>query len=140
MKTYGSEQSEEDKSRQKGGNWTLEGALKNLQETDALIASGELNRNLGITLRKIPIKAAERLGADMSAYINPPMVQAMPKPEPPMPAPAPPVKAEPKPDWDLIKAGSQKPKFEETHKPIDCDVSIEDVFNLASDPLDFDKL
>jgi len=140
LKTYGSEQSEEDKRRQKGGDWTLDGALKNLQETDALIASGELNRNLGITLRKIPIKAAERLGADMSAYHAPPMVQAMPKPEPPMPAPAPPVKAEPKPDWDLIVAGSQKPKFEETHKPIDCDVSIEDVFNLASDPLDFDKL
>ena len=130
VKTYGSEQSEEDKSRQKGGDWSAEGALQQLMETDALIASGDLNRNLGITLRKIPLKAAERHGVDISAYINPPMVQAMPKPEPPMPAPAPPVKAEPKPDWDLIVAGSQKPKFEDTEEPIDCDISIDEVFNL----------
>ena len=123
LKTYGSEQTLDDKTRSKGGNWTLEGALKNLQETDALIASGELNRNLGITLRKIPIKAAERLHKDMSEYHAPPMVQVMPKP-----------------DWNLIVAGSQKPKFEDSDKPIDCDVNIEDVFNLASDPLDFDNL
>ena len=140
LKTYGSEQTLDDKTRSKGGNWTLEGALKQLADTDALIASGELNRNLGITLRKIPIKAAERLHKDMSEYHAPPMVQVMPKPEPPMPAPAPPVKAEPKPDWNLIVAGSQKPKFEDSNKPIDCDVNIEDVFNLGSDPLDFDNL
>jgi len=120
--------------------WTLEGALKQLADTDALIVSGGLNRNLGITLRKIPIKAAERLGKDMSEYHAPPMVQVMPKPEPPMPAPAPPVKAETKPDWDLIVAGSQKPKFEDSDKPIDCDVSIEDAFNLSSDTSDWDSI
>lgn len=41
---------------------TVEGWLAKLKETDRMIASGELNRGMGITLRKIPCAALARLG------------------------------------------------------------------------------
>ena len=41
---------------------TVEGWLAKLKETDAMIASGELNRGMGILLRRIPCAALSRLG------------------------------------------------------------------------------
>ena len=88
--------------RQKGGIWTLEGAKKALAETDRQIASGELARGMGELLRRIPLKAIERLGGD--ADIAPPAKQETP--------------AEHLPDdsgeinMDLIKAGHTAPVFD----------------------------
>jgi len=100
-----------DETRKKGEGWTLDGAKKALAETDRQIASGELGRGMGEILRKIPLKAIERLGGD--ANIAPPAKQATP--------------AEHLPDdsgkinMDLIKAGHTAPKF--------------DPFDLAHDDL-----
>ena len=100
-----------DETRKKGEGWTLDGARKALAETDRQIASGELGRGMGEILRKIPLKAIERLGGD--ANIAPPAKQATP--------------AEHLPDdsgainMDLIKAGHTAPVF--------------DPFDLAHDDL-----
>ena len=100
-----------DETRKKGEGWTLDGAKKALAETDRQIASGELGRGMGEILRKIPLKAIERLGGD--ANIAPPAKQATP--------------AEHLPDdsgkinMELIKAGHTAPKF--------------DPFDLAHDDL-----
>jgi len=100
-----------DETRKKGEGWTLDGAKKALAETDRQIASGELGRGMGEILRKIPLKAIERLGGN--ADIAPPAKQATP--------------AEHLPDdsgainMDLIKAGHTAPKF--------------DPFDLAHDDL-----
>lgn len=88
--------------RKKGGIWTLEGARKALAETDRQIASGELARGMGELLRRIPLKAIERLGGDVD--IAPPAKQETP--------------AEHLPDdsgkinMDLIKAGHTAPVFD----------------------------
>ena len=88
--------------RKKGEGWTLEGARKALAETDRQIASGELARGMGELLRRIPLKAIERLGGD--ADIAPPAKQETP--------------AEHLPDdsgkinMDLIKAGHTAPVFD----------------------------
>ena len=88
--------------RKKGEGWTLEGARKALAETDRQIASGELGRGMGETLRKIPLKAIARLGGD--ADIAPPAKQETPP--------------EHLPDdsgeinMDLIKAGHTAPVFD----------------------------
>jgi hypothetical protein len=100
-----------DETRKKGEGWTLDGAKKALAETDRQIASGELGRGMGEILRKIPLKAIERLGGN--ADIAPPAKQATP--------------AEHLPDdsgainMDLIKAGHTAPVF--------------DPFDLAHDDL-----
>lgn len=65
-----------DETRQRGGNWTLEGAQRELARTDAMIASGELGRGMGELLRRIPLKAIERLGGN--ADIAPPEKPAVP--------------------------------------------------------------
>jgi hypothetical protein len=98
--TFGGRAKEE--VRKKGEGWTLEGARKALAETDRQIASGELARGMGELLRRIPLKAIERLGGD--ADIAPPAKQETP--------------AEHLPDdsgkinMDLIKAGHTAPKFD----------------------------
>ena len=98
--TFGGRAKEE--VREKGGIWTLVGARKALAETDRQIASGELARGMGEILRRIPLKAIERLGGD--ADIAPPAKQETP--------------AEHLPDdsgeinMDLIKAGHTAPKFD----------------------------
>jgi len=91
-----------DETRKKGEGWTLDGAKKALAETDRQIASGELGRGMGEILRKIPLKAIERLGGDTN--IAPPPKQETPK--------------EHLPDdsgeinMDLIKAGHTAPTFD----------------------------
>ena len=55
METFGGQAKEE--VRKKGEGWTLEGARKALAETDRQIASGELGRGMGETLRKIPLES-----------------------------------------------------------------------------------
>ena len=100
METFGGQAKEE--VRKKGGTWTLEGAKKALAETDRQIASGELGRGIGELLRRIPLKAIERLGGD--ADIAPPAKQETPP--------------EHLPDdsgeinMDLIKAGHTAPVFD----------------------------
>ena len=100
METFGGRAKEE--VRKKGEGWTLEGAKKALAETDRQIASGELARGMGELLRRIPLKAIERLGGD--ADIAPPAKQETPP--------------EHLPDdsgeinMDLIKAGHTAPKFD----------------------------
>ena len=89
--------------RKKGGIWTLEGARKALAETDRQIASGELARGMGETLRKIPLKAISRITGE-NPDIAPPAKQETP--------------AEHLPDdsgninMDLIKAGHTAPVFD----------------------------
>jgi len=91
-----------DETRKKGEGWTLEGARKALAETDRQIASGELGRGMGEILRKIPLKAIERLGGD--ADIAPPAKQETPKEHLPDDSG--------KINMDLIKAGHTAPKFD----------------------------
>ena len=100
-----------DETRKKGEGWTLEGARKALAETDRQIASGELGRGMGEILRKIPLKAIERLGGDTN--IAPPPKQETPKEH------LPDDKGEI--NMDLIKAGHTAPVF--------------DPFDLAHDDL-----
>ena len=100
-----------DETRKKGEGWTLDGAKKALAETDRQIASGELGRGMGEILRKIPLKAIERLGGN--ADIAPPAKQATPKEHLPDDSGA--------INMDLIKAGHTAPKF--------------DPFDLAHDDL-----
>ena len=100
-----------DETRKKGEGWTLDGAKKALAETDRQIASGELGRGMGEILRKIPLKAIERLGGN--ADIAPPAKQATPKEHLPDDSGA--------INMDLIKAGHLAPKF--------------DPFDLAHDDL-----
>ena len=92
-----------DETRKKGEGWTLDGAKKALAETDRQIASGELGRGMGEILRKIPLKAIERLGGN--ADIAPPAKQATPKEHLPDDSGA--------INMDLIKAGHTAPKFDE---------------------------
>jgi len=91
-----------DETRKKGEGWTLDGAKKALAETDRQIASGELGRGMGEILRKIPLKAIERLGGN--ADIAPPAKQATPKEHLPDDSGA--------INMDLIKAGHTAPKFD----------------------------
>ena len=91
-----------DETRKKGEGWTLEGARKALAETDRQIASGELGRGMGEILRKIPLKAIERLGGDTN--IAPPPKQETPKEHLPDDSG--------KINMDLIKAGHTAPTFD----------------------------
>jgi len=91
-----------DETRKKGEGWTLDGAKKALAETDRQIASGELGRGMGEILRKIPLKAIERLGGN--ADIAPPAKQATPKEHLPDDSGA--------INMDLIKAGHTAPVFD----------------------------
>jgi len=91
-----------DETRKKGEGWTLEGAKKALAETDRQIASGELGRGMGEILRKIPLKAIERLGGDTN--IAPPPKQETPKEHLPDDSG--------KINMDLIKAGHTAPTFD----------------------------
>ena len=91
-----------DETRKKGEGWTLDGAKKALAETDRQIASGELGRGMGEILRKIPLKAIERLGGD--ANIAPPAKQETPKEHLPDDSG--------KINMDLIKAGHTAPTFD----------------------------
>jgi hypothetical protein len=91
-----------DETRKKGEGWTLDGAKKALAETDRQIASGELGRGMGEILRKIPLKAIERLGGDTN--IAPPPKQETPKEHLPDDSG--------KINMDLIKAGHTAPTFD----------------------------
>lgn len=71
-------QADNEPPRKKGEGWSLEGARKALADTDQQIASGELGRGMGEILRKIPLKAIERLTGEVQD-IAPPPVQATPK-------------------------------------------------------------
>lgn len=83
---------------------TVEGWLAKLEETDRMIASGELGRGIGEILRRIPLRGIERLTGE-KPDIAPPAKQATP--------------AEHLPDdsgainMDLIKAGHTAPVFDE---------------------------
>lgn len=129
-RTFGNEQSHEDKARVKGEGWTEAGARKALAETDALIASGELSRGMGLKLRRMPIVALQRMGVEVDE--TPPAL-ALPKPEPkPLPPKPEPVKAEPlKPIMDmdssalnmrLIRSGAVAPKFDPNEQEINDDL------------------
>ena len=117
-----------DETRKKGEGWTLDGAKKALAETDRQIASGELGRGMGEILRKIPLKAIERLGGN--ADIAPPAKQATP--------------AEHLPDdsgkinMDLIKAGHTAPKFD----PFDLAEPLDDPLpdNMKAPLPDFNQI
>jgi hypothetical protein len=125
--TFGGEAGPEDLDRQKGGNW--ENPIARLKETDDMIAAGKLPRGLGLSLRKIPIKAAERMGIDVSEYLAPPPSPVDIKKEPPLP-PRPGEGGEPKPDFDLIKSGMQKPKFEDLPSDDEFDDDITKLFDI----------
>ena len=110
-------------SRPRGEGWTLEGAIKQLKMTDEMIARGELGA-FGSTLRKIPLKAIERLGGDSNIPL--PARKAVP--------------VEHLPDengninMDLIKAGHQPPRFTENE-------DLDRLFDLGGDPIpDFGNL
>ena len=91
---------------------TVEGWLAKLEETDRMIASGELGRGIGEILRRIPLRGIERLTGE-KPDIAPPAKQATPKEHLPDDSG--------KINMDLIKAGHTAPKF--------------DPFDLAHDDL-----
>jgi hypothetical protein len=143
-RTFGNEQSHEDKARVKGEGWTEAGARKALAETDALIASGELGRGMGLKLRRMPIVALQRMGLEVDE--TPPAL-ALPKPEPkPLPPKPETVKAEPlKPimqmdssalNMRLIRSGAVAPTFDPNQKEIDDDLPDA----LQAEPSGWDSL
>jgi hypothetical protein len=143
-RTFGNEQSHEDKARVKGEGWTEAGARKALAETDALIASGELGRGMGLKLRRMPIVALQRMGVEVDE--TPPAL-ALPKPEPkPLPPKPEPVKAEAlKPimqmdssalNMRLIRSGAVAPTFDPNQKEIDDDLPDA----LQAEPSGWDSL
>jgi len=117
-----------DETRKTGEGWTLDGAKTALAETDRQIASGELGRGMGEILRKIPLKAIERLGGD--ANIAPPPKQETPK--------------EHLPDdrgdinMDLIKAGHTAPVFDEFDLAAPLDDPLPD--NMKAPLPDFNQI
>jgi len=90
---------------------TVEGWLAKLEETDRMIASGELNRGMGTLLRRIPCAALSRLGYESATSLE--GVGETPKEHLPDDSG--------KINMDLIKAGHTAPKF--------------DPFDLAHDDL-----
>jgi len=143
-RTFGNEQSHEDKARVKGSGWTEIGARKALAETDALIASGELGRGMGLKLRRMPIVALQRMGLEVDE--TPPAL-ALPKPEPkPLPPKPEPVKAEalkPLMEMDssalnmrLIRSGAIAPTFDPNEQEINDDLPDA----LQAEPSGWDSL
>ena len=123
--TFGG-QAGENETRKKGEGWTLEGARRELAKTDAMIASGELSRGMGEILRRIPLKAIERLTGE-AQNIAPPPVQETPKEHLPDDSG--------KLDLDLIKKGMTKPEFDP------FDLAHDDLpDNLKASPPSFDSL
>lgn len=115
---------------------TVEGWLEKLKETDRMIESGELNRGIGITLRKIPCAALARL-----KYEGDTSLQGLePTPQEHLPetvsdvsqsrqAPAPiakPIMAQDSSELNmrLIRAGMTAPKFDD--QPDDFDDPLPD--------------
>jgi hypothetical protein len=82
---------------------TVEGWLAKLEETDRMIASGELGRGIGEILRRIPLRGIERLTGE-KPDIAPPPKQETPKEH------LPDDKGEI--NMDLIKAGHTAPVFD----------------------------
>jgi len=109
-------QADESDTRKKNEGWTLAGARRELEKTDAMIASGEIGRGMGEVLRRIPLKAIERLGGN--ADIAPPPMQATPADHLPADAPKPAIAkpimemSESELDMRLLKAGMTAPKFD----------------------------
>ena len=143
-RTFGNEQSHEDKARVKGGGWTESGARKALAETDALIASGELARGMGLKLRRMPIVALQRMQVEVDE--TPPAL-ALQKPEPkPLPPKPERVKAEPlKPimqmdssalNMRLIRSGAVAPTFDPNEQEINDDLPDA----LQAEPSGWDSL
>ena len=91
---------------------TVEGWLAKLEETDRMIASGELGRGIGEILRRIPLRGIERITGE-KPDIAPPPKQETPKEHLPDDSGA--------INMDLIKAGHTAPVF--------------DPFDLAHDDL-----
>ena len=81
---------------------TVEGWLAKLEETDRMIASGELNRGMGTLLRRIPCAALSRLGYEGDTSLE--GVGETPKEHLPDDSGA--------INMDLIKAGHTAPKFD----------------------------
>jgi len=79
---------DDEKPREKGEGWTVEGAKRELARTDAMIASGELSRGMGEILRRIPLKALQRLQPD-APDIAPPAKPVVPAEHLPVDAPKP---------------------------------------------------
>ena len=143
-RTFGNEQSHEDKARVKGEGWTESGARKALAETDALIASGELARGMGLKLRRMPIVALQRMQVEVDE--TPPAL-ALQKPEPkPLPPKPERVKAEPlKPimqmdssalNMRLIRSGAVAPTFDPNEQEINDDLPDA----LQAEPSGWDSL
>jgi len=106
---------------------TIEGWLAKLKETDAMIASGELNRGIGILLRRIPCAALAKLG-----YEGDTSLQGMGE-----------TPAEHLPDADavnmeLIKAGHTAPVFDEFDLAAPLDDPLPD--NMKAPLPDFNQI
>ena len=107
---------------------TVEGWLAKLEETDRMIASGELNRGMGTLLRRIPCSALSRLGYEGDTSLE--GVGETP--------------AEHLPDdsgkinMDLIKAGHTAPKFD----PFDLAEPLDDPLpdNMKAPLPDFNQI
>ena len=108
---------------------TVEGWLAKLEETDRMIASGELGRGIGEILRRIPLRGIERLTGEK------PDIAPPPKQETP---------AEHLPDdsgkinMDLIKAGHTAPTFD----PFDLAEPLDDPLpdNMKAPLPDFNQI
>jgi hypothetical protein len=127
---------------------TIEGWLEKLKQTDDMIASGELNRGMGATLRRIPCAALARLGyegdtslpamgetpADHLPETVSDVTQSRQEAEPM----AKPIMAmdEGELNMRLLKAGMTAPKFD--NQPDDFDDALPD--NMASGAPSFDSL
>ena len=115
---------------------TVEGWLEKLKETDRMIESGELNRGIGITLRKIPCAALARLkyeGDTSLQGLEPTPQEHLPETvsnvSQSRPAPAPiakPIMAQDSSELNmrLIRAGMTAPKFDD--QPDDFDDPLPD--------------
>jgi hypothetical protein len=108
---------------------TVEGWLAKLEETDAMIASGELGRGIGEILRRIPLRGIERLTGE-KPDIAPPAKQETPKEHLPDDSG--------KINMDLIKAGHTAPTFDEFDLAAPLDDPLPD--NMKAPLPDFNQI
>jgi len=125
---------------------TVEGWLEKLKMTDDMIASGELNRGMGLRLRSIPCSALARLGYEGDTSL--PEIGETPAehlPEPVSNVTQPSQSETHKPimemskselDMRLLKAGMTAPKFDD--QPDDFDDALPD--NMQGGMPAFDSL
>jgi hypothetical protein len=108
---------------------TVEGWLAKLEETDRMIASGELGRGIGEILRRIPLRGIERLTGE-KPDIAPPAKQETPKEHLPDDSG--------KINMDLIKAGHTAPVFDEFDLAAPLDDPLPD--NMKAPLPDFNQI